>query len=257
MESRRAESYLEGVQEPVAVVLAAGKGTRMSADLPKVLRELGGEPLVFWPIRAARAAGAASVVIVVGYRADLVRARVEEEFPGGWVGFAEQSQQRGTGHAVLCALPRLEGHSGPVLVLSGDVPFLQPKTLDRLLELCRSKAADLALVTFRPASPAGYGRIVRNDDGAIMRIVEEKDATPQQRKIQECNAGVYCVQADVLRQELPQLGSANAQGEIYLTDLVEQLAGRGRVRTMTAAEREVAGVNTESQLRELTRSLRG
>lgn len=229
----------------------------MRADLPKVLRELGGEPLVFWPIRAARAAGAVSVVIVVGYRADLVRARVREEFPGRWVKFAEQSRQRGTGHAVLCALPLLEGHRGPVLVLSGDVPLLQPKTLGRLLELCRSEAADLALVTFRPVSPTGYGRIERDDDGAIVRIVEERDATPQQRKIPECNAGVYCVQAEALREELPRLGSANAQGEIYLTDLVERLAGRGRVQTVTVAEREVAGVNTESQLRELTRSLQG
>jgi bifunctional UDP-N-acetylglucosamine pyrophosphorylase/glucosamine-1-phosphate N-acetyltransferase len=255
MESRRAESYLEGVQEPVAVVLAAGKGTRMRADLPKVLLELGGEPLVFWPIRAARAAGAASIVVVVGFGAQLVRARVGEEFPGAWVRFAQQSEQRGTGHAVLCALPLLEEHRGPVLVLSGDTPLLRPQTLVRLLELCTSGSADLALVTFQPASTAGYGRIVRDEDGAIVRIVEERDATDTQRAIRECNAGVYCVQADRLREELPKLGSANAQGEIYLTDLVERLAGRGRVCTVTAAEREVAGVNTEAQLHELARSL--
>jgi bifunctional N-acetylglucosamine-1-phosphate-uridyltransferase/glucosamine-1-phosphate-acetyltransferase GlmU-like protein len=162
--------------------------------------------------------------------------------------FALQAEQRGTGHAVQCALPALAGHEGPVLILSGDVPRLRAQTLRALAEACAASPGGLALATFSPADPTGYGRIVRDDAAAVRAIVEERDASPEQRRIGECNAGVYCADAGLLRRELPRLGSANAQGEIYLTDLIAAAAGQGGVTALPVAADEVAGVNTREQL---------
>jgi UDP-N-acetylglucosamine diphosphorylase/glucosamine-1-phosphate N-acetyltransferase len=233
----------------VAVILAAGKGTRMGSDLPKVLHRLAGEPLVVHPIRAAQAAGAAAVTVIVGHGAAEVQAALQPGFPG--LRFALQAEQRGTGHAVLCALPALADHAGDVLILSGDVPRLRAATLRRLAAAAATSRAGLALATFVPADPVGYGRIVRDVLGAVQAIVEERDATPAQRAIRECNAGVYCASAALLRRELPTLGSANAQGEIYLTDLIARAAGQGGVAALQVPADEVAGVNTPEQLRAL------
>lgn len=237
---------------PIAVVLAAGKGTRMRSDLPKVLHLLAGEPLVAHVIRTAREAGAGGVVVVVGHRAELVRAALEPRFDG--VRFAVQPEMRGTGDAVRCALPELADHDGPVLILSGDVPLLRPATIAALVQRCADSGAGLALATFQPADPTGYGRIVRDAAGRVRAIVEERDAGPAERAIGECNAGVYCADASLLRDRLPQLGSANAQGEIYLTDLVALAADRGVAALPVPAE-EVAGVNTVEQLAALEASL--
>lgn len=230
---------------PIAVVLAAGKGTRMRSDLPKVLHPLAGEPLAAHAIRAALAAGAGGVVVVVGHGAAQVEQDLAPRFPG--LRFALQAEQRGTGHALQCALPALDAHAGPVLILSGDVPLLRPGTLRALLTAWEASAGGLALCTFTPADPTGYGRIVRDAGGPVRAIVEERDATPDERAIRECNAGVYCADAALLRRELPRLGSANAQGEIYLTDLVRVAAAAG-VRALPTPEEEVAGVNTPEQL---------
>ena len=237
----------------VAVVLAAGKGTRMGSDLPKVLHRLRGEPLVVHVLRAARAAGAGQLVVVVGHGAAQVQAALAPEFPG--LEFALQAEQRGTGHAVQCALSALDGHSGDVLILSGDVPRLRAGTLGRLAEACARGPGRLALATFRPEDPRGYGRIVRDAAGQVAAIVEERDASPAQRAIRECNAGVYCAGAALLRSELPTLGAANAQGEIYLTDLVARAAAAGVVALEVAAS-EVAGVNTPEQLAALEAAAR-
>ena len=228
----------------VAVVLAAGKGTRMGSDLPKVLHPLLGEPLVVHAIRAAQAAGADRVVVVVGHGAGQVEAALAG-FPG--LAYAVQAEQRGTGHAVLCALPALAEHAGDVLILSGDVPRLRAQTLQRLAVACAQSPARLALASFHSREPRGYGRIVRDPAAGVVAIVEERDASPEQRAIEECNAGVYCAGASLLRRELPGLGTANAQGEIYLTDLVARVAGQGVV-ALDVPEAEVAGVNTPAQL---------
>ncbi|MFY0531981.1 NTP transferase domain-containing protein [Nannocystis pusilla] len=195
---------------PLAVVLAAGKGTRMRSDLPKVLHPLAGEPLAVHVLRSARAAGVAGLVVVVGHGAEQVEAALRPVFAD--LRFALQAQQLGTGHAVQCALPAIGDHDGPVLILSGDVPLLRPATLAGLLDACASSGAGLALATFEPADPHGYGRIVRDDHGRIQAIVEERDADAATRAIRECNAGVYCASAELLRSELPALGRANAQG---------------------------------------------
>lgn len=233
----------------VAVILAAGKGTRMGSDLPKVLHRLADEPLVVHPIRAARAAGAGVVTVIVGHGAAQVQAALQPGFPE--LRYALQAEQRGTGHAVLCALPALEDHEGDVLILSGDVPRLRASTLRRLAAACAAAPGRLALTTFRPDDPTGYGRIVRDRDGAVRAIVEQRDASPAERAIGECNAGVYCAAVDLLRRELPALGSANAQGEIYLTDLIARAAGQGGVAAIEVPADEVAGVNTPAQLQAL------
>jgi UDP-N-acetylglucosamine diphosphorylase/glucosamine-1-phosphate N-acetyltransferase len=237
---------------PVAVVLAAGKGTRMGSDLPKVLHRLLGEPLVVHPIRAARAAGAAAIVLVVGHGAAAVQAALAPAFPD--LRYALQPEQRGTGHAVLCALPALVDHDGPVLILSGDVPGLKPATLRALASRSAASGAGLALATFVTPAPHGYGRIVRDGAGRVAAIVEERDADAATRAIGECNAGVYCAAASLLRRELPQIGTANAQGEIYLTDLVARVARLG-VEAVEVPAAEVAGVNTPEQLADVERSM--
>lgn len=237
---------------PIAVVLAAGKGTRMRSDLPKVLHPLAGEPLAVHVLRSARAAGVARLVVVVGHGAEQVEAALGPVFTD--LRFVVQAEQLGTGHAVQCALPAIADHDGPVLILSGDVPLLRPATLASLVEACAASGAGLALATFTPEDPHGYGRIVRDDRGRIHAIVEERDADAAIRALRECNAGVYCARAELLRSELPGLGRANAQGEIYLTDLVARAADRG-VLTVEVPADEVAGVNTPEQLAALAEIL--
>jgi len=229
----------------------------MASSLPKVLHLLAGRPLVAYPLDAARAAGVARMVVVIGYQANAVRDAVESlaNRPDSTT-FAIQSTQRGTGHAVSMALPNLESHTGPVLILSGDVPLIRPETLRALVDGCRASTAGLALATFEPPEPGHYGRIVRDKAGEIVSIREFADASADEQKISECNAGVYCVDAQFLREQLPKLGSDNAQGEIYLTDLVSRAAFVGRVVGITVAAIEVAGVNTREQLVELERQIR-
>jgi UDP-N-acetylglucosamine diphosphorylase/glucosamine-1-phosphate N-acetyltransferase len=237
----------------VAIILAAGKGTRMASDLPKVLHPMAGEPLVAYPIRAARQAQAATVVVVVGYEGEHVRNEVTARFPdaAGWLRFATQAEQLGTGHAVMCALPEVPATDGLALVQSGDVPLVRASTLAALAERAEVCSSGLALTSFRPPDPSGYGRILRDPQGRVQGIREHRDASAAERAIDECNAGTYAVRLSLLRTELPHLRRANAQGEIYLTDLVELAARRGEVAALEIDPIEAAGVNTPQQLAEL------
>ncbi|MEM9461162.1 MAG: NTP transferase domain-containing protein [Myxococcota bacterium] len=237
----------------VAIILAAGKGTRMASDLPKVLHPMLGEPLVVYPIRAAQEAGASTIVVVVGYEGQRVTDEVTTRFPGsdGWLRFATQNEQLGTGHAVMCGLPQVEQTEGVALILSGDVPLIRAQTLTALCEGCRASPAGLSLTTFVPPEPTGYGRILRDTEGNVQGIREHRDASDAERAIEECNAGTYAVALEHLRADLPRLGRDNAQGEIYATDLVALATARGRVEAVTIDPIEAAGVNTPQQLREL------
>ena len=241
-----------------AIVLAAGKGTRMRSPIPKVLHRFRGEPLVCHPVRAALAAGAMRVVVVVGHGGNDVVTSLRTAFPeaNDALCLAEQAEQLGTGHAVSCALPALGDRTGPVLVLSGDVPLVRVDTLVALARACAGTTAGIALATFEPPDATGYGRIVRDGNARVLRIVEHRDATPDERALAECNAGLYAIDADVLRRELPTLGRSNAQGEIYLTDLVERLATRGDVVGLAVDPLQAAGVNTPEDLAELERRAR-
>jgi bifunctional UDP-N-acetylglucosamine pyrophosphorylase/glucosamine-1-phosphate N-acetyltransferase len=238
--------------QAIALILAAGKGTRMRSDLAKVLHPFRGEPLILHPLRAAHAFGVTRTIVVVGHQAAAVEAAVEAGRPADCrVDYVLQAEQRGTGHAVLCARAALGEFDGAVLILSGDVPLLRAQTLAALADACAGSTAGMALAVFRPVDPSGYGRILRDAAGRAVGIREHKDASAAERAITDCNAGVYCIAAAHLRNELPQLRSDNAAHEIYLTDLLALRAAAGEVATVEVDPLEVAGVNTPEQLAEL------
>ena len=230
-----------------AVVLCAGKGTRMKSDRAKVLHAILNRPLCAYPISRALEVGAEQVVAVVGHQADAVEATLRKHFPDRGLAFATQAEQKGTAHAVRCAQDALQGFSGAVLILYGDTPLLRRETLDQLLEAYRASGGPLAIVTTTPPNPKGYGRVVR-EGGQVQRVVEEKDCTDAQRALTEANAGVYVADAAFLWEALSQIKPANAQGEFYLTDVVELAARRGKVATVQMAFADTAGVNDRVDL---------
>lgn len=238
-----------------AVVLAAGKGTRMKSTLSKVLHEANGRPLAWYPIRRALDLGCAPIAVVVGHQGDEVRERLESLFPGAPLRFVVQEEQLGTGHAVRCAKEALRDHRGRVLILYGDVPLLTAPTLDRLMAAGRQRT--LAFLSMKPADPTGYGRVIRDDSGSVRAIVEQKDGTPEELAVGECNAGLYDVDSDFLWRELDLVKSDNAQGEIYLTDLVGAAWAKGEAaEAVTAPVDEVSGVNDKAELAAAAKELR-
>jgi bifunctional UDP-N-acetylglucosamine pyrophosphorylase/glucosamine-1-phosphate N-acetyltransferase len=235
-----------------AVLLAAGKGTRMRSESPKVLFEVAGRPMVGHVLEAALGLRPKRVVVVVGHGAAEVRdaLRRDPSFAPKSTVFAVQRDQKGTGHALRCALPALKGFRGTVLVLNGDVPLVGTETLRTLVDAHRRSDAAATVLTFRPADPTGYGRVIRDGRGAFLDIVEEKDADFETRTIAEVNAGIYAFDAEPLAGALRGLKAANAQGEQYVTDLPRLLRGEGRgVGAVRVLEPEVvAGVNTLAEL---------
>jgi bifunctional UDP-N-acetylglucosamine pyrophosphorylase/glucosamine-1-phosphate N-acetyltransferase len=216
-----------GTRSIGAVVLAAGRSTRFRSARSKLVHGLGGRPIIRWLLAALRAAGVAPVVVVVAPAADELRAVC-----GADVEFAVQRQPRGTGHAVLAAEAALRGFDGSVLVLNGDLPFLRADTVRRVIERHQSAGAALTLLTATVADPSGWGRIVRAR-GAVHGIVEERDANPEQRAVREVNVGLYCVRAPRLFELLHGVQPDNAQGEIYLTDIVGLARSRPASRSPT------------------------
>ena len=231
-----------------AIVLAAGKGTRMKSSTAKVLHPLGGRPLVWYAVRRALEAGASPVVVVVGHQAEAVEAALREALPDAPLRFALQVEQKGTAHAVLAAKPALRGVKGPVAILSGDVPLLTTATLAAVVTARARARSPLALASMRLGEPRGYGRVLRDARGRPSRIVEEKDASEAERAVTEVNAGLYCADADFLWKALARVGSSNAQGEFYLTDLVA-LAARGTPAVSVEVDPlEASGVNDLAEL---------
>jgi bifunctional UDP-N-acetylglucosamine pyrophosphorylase / glucosamine-1-phosphate N-acetyltransferase len=239
------------VERPLAVViLAAGQGTRMNSGRAKVLHELGGRPLLGWPVGAAEALKPQHLVVVVGRDGQ----QVEKEFAGR-ARFVVQAEQNGTGHAVQQAEPALRGFAGDVLVLYGDVPLLREETLRALAKHKAETGADLAMLT----SPAPLpGLVVRGPDGRVRRIVEQTDATEEELRIQEGNTGVYLLDAELLWKALGQLDDRNEQGELYLTDVVERAVSEGRrVEALQISDAtECLGVNDRRELAEASAVLR-
>lgn len=240
-----------------AIILAAGKGTRMKSSVPKVLHRVSGLPMLTYPINVLKELKAGNVVVVVGHGADEVR----RAFGTSGAGFVLQKEQLGTGHAVMCAMKGLKGFKGDVLILSGDVPLITAETVKGLMKLHRAgggKKPVLSLVTMLLDDPRGYGRIVRDEHGSVVRIVEEKDCSAPQKGINEVNSGVYLADADFLRDNIKKLGNRNAQGEYYLPDLVELAAGAGRkVKALTHLNpNEVMGINNRVELAKANRLMR-
>ncbi len=236
------------------IILAAGKGERMQSELPKVLHSLLGEPLLAHVLNTARVLKPKKQVVVVGYKAQEVKATFAEEKNILWV---LQPKQLGTAHAVLCTSAELKRFRGKVLILYGDVPLLKSSTLQLLLSTAWEKKADLVLATTQLENPNGYGRIVRNARGEIARIVEEKEATPGEKVIKEINPGIYLLDASLL-DILKKIQKSAAKKEYYLTDLVSESlrAGKSVATCFLKDSREVLGVNTKSQLAQATAILR-
>ena len=237
--------------ETAALVLAAGQGTRMKSDLAKVLHVMSGRPLLAWVLDTLGDLGVGRVLVVVGHQ----RERVMAAFAGAEVEWVIQAEQCGTGHAVLVAAPALEGFEGTLLVVCGDTPLLRPATLHALLEGHAASGAAVTVLSMRVPEPRGYGRIVRAPDGGIAAIVEERDATPEQRTLDEVNSGVYAFDYPRLAETLASLSARNAQGEYYLTDTVGLMNRRGlRTAVVCAGDhRELLGINTVGQLAEAER----
>ena len=229
------------------VILAAGQGTRMRSALPKVLHSIAGQSMLAHVLHTARSLKPSSIQVVIGHGAELVREQLAAED----VSFVVQNEQLGTGHAVAQAIPYLKAEN--TLVLYGDVPLIEATTLDSLLT--QLAADSMALLTVNLDNPAGYGRIVRNTDGAVQAIVEHKDANLEQLKICEGNTGILAAPRERITDWLGRLSNSNAQGEYYLTDIIAMAVADGLcVATQTASDAmEVQGANDRLQLAELER----
>ncbi len=236
------------------VVLAAGQGTRMKSALPKVLHPVAGRPMIEQVVRTAGTLSPASITVIVGHQAEVVQAFLEGR---EGMKFALQAPQLGTAHALQQAEPMLAGRAGTVVLLSGDVPLLKPATLRRLLEVHRGANAAATVVTATVERPYGYGRVIRVA-GRIARIVEERDASPAQRRVREINSGIYAFDLAPLFDQLRDIAATNAQGEYYLTDLVALYRRRKLpVETVMVEDpNEIRGINTRSELAELSAIMR-
>jgi bifunctional UDP-N-acetylglucosamine pyrophosphorylase/glucosamine-1-phosphate N-acetyltransferase len=234
------------MKETVALILAAGKGTRMRSDLAKVLHPICGAPMLSYSLAAVQGLGCKRILVVIGHQAE----RIQGALASAQVEWVLQSQQMGTADAVRCALPKLADFTGTVLICCGDTPLLSTQTLRTFLGSHYDAGAELSVLTMVLDEPGSYGRILRDGQGKVRGVVEAKDAGEGQRGIQEVNTGVYCARAGLLRAVIPSIENANAQSEYYLTDLVHKAVEQGwKVETVVATDpEEFLGINTRKDL---------
>lgn len=239
-------------QDVAAVILAAGKGTRMKSNKSKLVHKIYGKELVKRVVETAKKAEIEDVIAVVGYKKEQV-----QEVLGDTVKYAIQEEMLGTGHAVLQAENYLKNKNGKVVVLNGDAPIIRPETIKNLIQKSIDNKEYATLVTAIYDNPTGYGRIIRDIGGSVQEIVEEKDASEEQKQIQEINAGIYCFDIQELLKALKELKPDNAQGELYLTDIVKIMNKKGlKTGAITVKDNtEILGVNDRIQLEMLTKVL--
>jgi bifunctional UDP-N-acetylglucosamine pyrophosphorylase/glucosamine-1-phosphate N-acetyltransferase len=239
------------------LVMAAGLGTRMKSQRAKVLHELGGSPLIAHVVRAAQALDPKTILVVVGHQAEEVEQAVLAQ-AGQLASFAIQAKQRGTGDAVESARRQLENSDSLVLVLSGDVPLIKVETLRKFIEHHYHAGADCSILSVRLENPTGYGRIIRDESGAFQKIVEQRDATDDERHVREINSGIYCFDSKELFRALRSVEPANDQGEYYLTDVAEIIVRNGGAVSIFLHHdaREVSGINTRAELAEFENLIR-
>lgn len=237
---------------PVAIILAAGKSTRMKSALPKVLHEICGRPMIEYVLDASRAAGVRRQVVIVGHEAERVKQALAHHAD---VEFALQAEQKGTGHAVMMCRENLANHDGPVLILTGDAPLMRPESFTALLADYHQQNAACVIGTAETEHNQGLGRIVRDAGGEFLRIVEQKDATPAEAAIREINVGCYVFDCQSLFAALAEVRPNNKQGEYYLTDVAAILTSQGKrvVASMKLDIAEALGVNTRAQLVDIHR----
>ena len=237
------------------VILAAGLGTRMKSNKAKVLHAVCGKPMVRYVVETAQKVAGSNVILVVGHQADEVRRTVSQQ---GTFYFALQTEQLGTGHAVLCALPHIPDSCEEVVILCGDVPLIQTHTIETMIESHLTENRDVSVLAVELANPTGYGRILLDVDGRVQAIVEEADASAEQKRIRLINTGILCVKKDFLAEALPQIKSNNAQGEIYLTDIIEvAYHNRKRMGAVIGDNPiEVTGINTIEELKSVEQAMK-
>jgi len=229
----------------IAIVLAAGKGTRMKSDLPKVLHLLHGQSLIQHVVERVRRVGIRDIIVVVGYEREQVMAHM-----GTSVRYAVQGQQLGTAHAVMMARPHLSDFTGRLLIVYGDMPLVNPDTMKLLIDRCQGNVK-ASMLTIILENPPDFGRVVRGADGRVLRIIEVRDADPETLAIREINVGMYCFECRALLAALDRLSNDNAQQEYYLTDAIEAIASAGhRIETIVAPTvEETLGINEPAHLR--------
>lgn len=234
----------------VGIILAAGDSTRMKSGTPKVLHPLLGRPMLEYVIRAVQGGGVSRLLVVIGFRQEMV----VEAFRGSSAEFVTQEERLGTAHAVLQTASSLEGFEGDCLITCGDTPLLSEQTLDAFYRRHTEESADMTLLTAFLDNPTGYGRIIRDEGKGIKGIIEEKDATEEQRRIREINTGVYCFKGAVLFDLLRRIGKENRQGEYYLTDSVSlaREAGLSIANHVLEDPEEILGVNSRIDLARVT-----
>ena len=233
----------------VTIIMAAGMGKRMKSDLPKVLHTLAGNPLVHYVIELTQEMGSQRNVLVIGHG----REQVIEQTRKYGVEWAVQEQQLGTGDAVMVCKDILSNYDGNVLILSGDVPLLRSESVGEAFQVHNSTQASATVFTFLPDDPTGYGRIIRGNDDEVLRIVEHKDASEEERAVNEVNGGIYIFQSKLLFEALGKITNKNKSGEYYLTDTLEIIRQMGlRISAYIVKDPiEMAGVNDSAQLKEL------
>jgi bifunctional UDP-N-acetylglucosamine pyrophosphorylase/glucosamine-1-phosphate N-acetyltransferase len=243
----------------VAVILAAGKGERMKSDLPKVLHKLGGKPMVEYVVETAKNVGVEKIILVIGYKWELTQNSLLYLSEGtfGNVEFVIQKEQLGTGHAVLQTKDHLSDFDGDILILCGDVPLLSSNTVKRLLEEHRTKKAKATVLTAIVEDPSGYGRIIRNKDKMVEKIVEDKDASANEKKVKEFNTGTFCFDCKSLFSVLDKITTDNKQGEYYLTDTLEFFREENLPiwAVVAANPQETLGINSQEELEKMAEIL--
>ncbi len=233
--------------DTAVIILAAGLGTRMKSQKAKVLHEICGVPMINQVVETCLKASLRNIIAVIGYQAEEVRSVVSQRYN---IRYACQTEQLGTGHAVMCALPELEPTVNDVIILCGDVPLLKSETLLKILQDHRENHQDITLLTVEMDDPIGYGRIIFNKNNAVTRIVEESDASSEQKKIRTVNAGIYCVRTSVLKSLLGYIDRENAQGEYYLTDIIA-LGNKDHKKIGGISSKDIEEVIGINSLREL------
>lgn len=237
-----------GKNNVAIVILAAGKGTRMKSDKAKVLHELKGRPMISYVVETAHGIAGDDVIVVIGHQKEEVR---ESVLKTAKTRFSIQEEQKGTGHAVMCALTEIQPHVRSVIVLCGDVPLIERKTIEDLIKKHDSEGCDVTVLTVHIDKPTGYGRIIMGPDGSVTRIVEEADANEEEKKVTLINSGIYCIETGFLKDALYRIKDDNNQGELYLTDIIGIAHDDGRKIGMSLCptETEVIGVNTLDDLK--------
>jgi len=220
------------------VILAAGKGTRMKSDKPKVLFEVAGKPMIDYVVDEAKKLNPEEIIVIVGNQSEIVKSHLKDK----GVLFVEQREQKGTGHALMCAKDKIEGKEQNILILCGDMPLIKYETLVKFIN--SAKSSKVSFISVKVKNPAGYGRVIRGSDKKVLKIVEEKDSNENEKKVNEINTGVYLVNSKILLERLSMLTNKNAQGEYYLTDIVKS----GADVYLSDDEQEFIGINDKYQL---------